>query len=78
MKSFSYVWKFKILKRFDEGVSGNHLAQDFNVAKSAISYIKSKIQEIMAAVSCTDQEAKNKLYTAQYMRKWKSVFISGF
>ena len=50
--------KVKILKRLDEGVSGNRLAQDFNVAKSAISYIKSKKQEIMAAVSRTDQEAK--------------------
>lgn len=70
--------KVKILKRLNEGVSGNRLAQDFNVAKSAISYIKSKKQEIMDAVSCTYQEAKKKLYTTQNMRKWKSVFISGF
>ena len=34
--------KVKILKRLDEAVSGNRLAQDLNVAKSAISYIKAK------------------------------------
>lgn len=40
--------KLKILKRLDKGVNGNRLAQDFNVTKSAISYIKSKKNEIMA------------------------------
>ena len=66
--------KVKILKRLDEGVSGNRLAQDFNVAKSAISYIKSKKQELMAAVTCTDQESKKKNFTQR--RIWENGKVS--
>lgn len=67
--------KVKILKRLNEGVSGNRLAQDFNVAKSAISYIKSKKQEIMDAVSCTYHEAKKKsLHNAEYEEMEKCLY----
>lgn len=70
--------KMKILKRLNEGVHGSRLAQDFNVTKSAISYIKSKKKDIMDAVANTYQEAKKKLYMVLNIRRWKSVFMSGF
>lgn len=59
--------KVKILKKLDEGVHGKRLAIDFNVSESAISYIKSKKQFILDAVSDTYQEAKSKsLHKAEY------------
>lgn len=67
--------KVKILKRLNEGVHGSRLAQDFNVTKSAISYIKSKKKDIMDAVANTYQEANKKtLHTAEYPEMESRVY----
>ena len=50
--------KAKILSKLDEGVQANRLALDFGVTKSAISYIKSKRDLILDAISRTYHESK--------------------
>lgn len=50
-----------MLRKLNERVYGNRLAQDFNVSKSTISYLKSKKTEGMATVGSTYQKAKKVL-----------------
>ncbi|XP_050338198.1 jerky protein homolog-like [Bactrocera neohumeralis] len=65
--TLSLETKVKILEKLDKGVQGNRLALDFNVSKSAISYIKSNRSSILNAVSNTYQEASNKtVHSAEY------------
>lgn len=59
--------KVKILKKLDEGVRANRLAMDFGVSQAAISQIKKQKEQIVGAVSKTDQESKKKtLHKAEY------------
>lgn len=59
--------KVTVLNKLDQGVRANRLAKDFCVSESAISQIKSKRSEILAAVSNTCQEVKKKtLHKEEY------------
>lgn len=52
--------KVTVLKKLNEGIRANRLAKDFGVSESAISQIKNKRSEILAAVSSTCHEVKKK------------------
>lgn len=59
--------KVTVLKKLDEGVRANRLASDYGVTESAISQIKRKRSEILAAVTSTYQGVKKKtLHKEEY------------
>lgn len=58
--TLSIEQKVQIIQKIDDGVRANRLAFDYGVSNSAITYIKSQKDEILAAVSNTFHEAKKK------------------
>lgn len=59
-KTLTLEQKVEIIQKLDRGVQGNRLAIDYDVSKSAITYIKSQKENILSAVANTYQVAKKK------------------
>lgn len=53
--------KISVLKKLDDGVRANRVASDFGVSESAISQIKRKKSEILAAIAHTHDVKKKSL-----------------
>ncbi|XP_053954530.1 jerky protein homolog-like [Anastrepha ludens] len=65
--TLSLETKVQILEKLDQGIQGKRLALEFDVAPSAITYIKSMKSSILSAVSNTYHKANKKsLHFAEY------------
>lgn len=51
--------RYLILSKLDNGISGNRLAQEYNVSNSTITYIKKHRPDILNAVAANFDDAQN-------------------
>lgn len=73
--TLSLETKVQILEKLDQGIQGKRLALEFDVAPSAITYIKSMKSSILSAVSNTYHEANKKsLHIAEYPKMEATLY----